>query len=311
MKKSQQLIGVCIPTYNDGNYLFEAVQSILNQTYKNFIIYILNDGSELKWHNLYKKKFFKNEKIIYLYQKNSGIIKTSRRLLDLCIKNKKINLIAKMDADDLSHPKRFQYQVDLILKNNLDLVGCHFKRMSEKGKIFEENFSPLNNEHLYLHLLTGSPFAHGSIMFRKEILYKGINYISHNKKSFIEPEDYNFYIKCFEKNINFGSVNKFLYFHRYHKKSFSMVHKSLYNKNFTIIQSAFIKNNKPNNFLLNKKYLPHNVYLKIILLKIIFLLKFNLNFKVIFHILSKFKVSDFFKIIRFFFARKINKIICE
>jgi len=309
MKKSQPLIGVCIPTYNDGSYLFEAVQSILNQTYKNFIIYILNDGSEFKWHILYKKNFSNNKKIIYLYQKNSGIIKTRRRLLDLCVKNKKINFIAQMDADDVSHPKRFQYQVNLILKNNLDFVGCHFKRMNEKRKIFEENFAPLNNEHFYLHLLTGSPFAHGSIMFRKEILYKGINYILCNKKSFIEPEDYNFYIKCYEKNVSFGSVNRFLYFHRYHKKSFSMVHKNLYNKSFTKARSSFFKNNKPNNFLLNKKYLPHNIYLKIILLKIIFLLKFDINYKVIFHILSKFKISDLFKIIKFFFERKINKII--
>jgi GT2 family glycosyltransferase len=52
MRKSQPLIGVCIPTFNDGNYLFESVESILNQTYKNFVIYILNDGSEIKWHNL-------------------------------------------------------------------------------------------------------------------------------------------------------------------------------------------------------------------------------------------------------------------
>lgn len=310
MKKSQPLIGVCIPTFNDGNYLFESVESILNQTYKNFVIYILNDGSEIKWHNLYKKVFSNNKKIIYIYQENLGIVKTSQKLLNFCKKNKKVQLIARMDGDDISDPKRFEYQVDLIFRKKLDLVGCHFKRMNSEKKVFEKNLAPQNFEHFFLHLLTGSPFAHGSIIFKKEILKKKISYSLTSGNYTIFPEDYNFYIKCFYNQIKIGSVNKFLYFHRYHRNSYSMRNRSIYNYNLKKSRYLFfLENFLLLNNLIKKKFLLKNLYIKIIVIKIILIFKFELNYKVIVNIFSSIKIYDYFLILKYFFIRKVRKFI--
>jgi len=308
MNKSQPLIGVCIPTFKDGNYLFEAVDSILNQTYKNFVIYILNDGSDLKWHNLYKKTFLNNKKIFYYYQKNSGIVASSQKLLDFCNKNKKVQLIARMDADDISHPERFKQQVAYILKKNCDLVSCHFRRMNSNKKIFEENLAPINNKNFVLHLFVGSPFAHGSILFKKKILNENVNY-DKSVKSLIFPEDYNFYLKCYYNNIKVGSVNKFLYYHRYHYKSFSMVNNLIYNKSLIKIRSIFMHNNF---FILQnllKQKLENILYVKIILLKIILIHASQLNFKFILIIIRHFNFFDFVKILKFYCKRKIMKYI--
>jgi glycosyltransferase involved in cell wall biosynthesis len=310
MRKSQPLIGVCIPTFNDGNYLFESVQSILNQTYKNFVIYIINDGSEIKWHNLYKKAFSNNKKIIYSYQKNLGIVQTSQKLLNLCKENKKVKFIARMDADDISHPKRFEYQIDLILKNKFELVGCHFKRMNANKKIFEENLAPLNNIHFFLHLLIGSPFAHGSIIFSKNILKKKIDYTTANKNLSIFPEDYNFYIKCWHTNVKIGTVNKFLYFHRYHNSSYSMINKKIYNLNLSQARNIFFKNcflgiDK----LLKKKLFLKNIYIKVILVKFILIYRTKLSYNILTKILSLFKTYDFFLILKYYCKRKIKKFI--
>jgi glycosyltransferase involved in cell wall biosynthesis len=310
MRKSQPLIGVCIPTFNDGNYLFESVQSILNQTYKNFVIYIINDGSEITWHNLYKKAFSNNKKIIYSYQKNLGIIKTSQKLLNICKKNKKVKFIARMDADDISHPKRFEHQIDLILKNKLELVGCHFKRMNANKKIFEENLAPLNNFYFFIHLLIGSPFAHGSIIFNKNILKKKIDYTTINKKFSIFPEDYNFYLKCWYENVKIGAVNKFLYFHRYHNASYSLVNKKIYNLNLKITRDAFFLNNffKINN-ILKKKLILKNIYIKVILFKLILIFGSKLSYNTFTNILYLFKAYDFFLILKYYCKRKIKKFI--
>lgn len=310
MRKSQPLIGVCIPTFNDGNYLFESVESILNQTYKNFVIYILNDGSEIKWHNLYKKVFSNNKKIIYSYQKNSGIVKVSQKLLDFCKKNKKVKLIARMDGDDISDPERFEYQVDLIFKKKLDLVGCHFKRMNREKKVFEKNLAPLNYKHFFLHLLTGSPFAHGSIIFKKDILKKKIDYLETNLRHTIFPEDYNFYLKCFYNQIKIGAVNKFLYFHRYHINSYSMQNRIIYNSSLKKNRYLFFLNNfLVLNNLIKKKSLLNNLYIKIIVIKIILIFKFELNYKVILNIFSSIKIYDYFLILKYFLIRKIKKFI--
>ena len=310
MKKSQPLIGVCIPTFNEGNYLFESVQSILNQTYKNFVIYILNDGSEIKWHNLYKKAFSNNKKIIYIYQKNLGIIKTSEKLLNICKKNKKIKFIARMDADDISHPRRFEHQIDYILKNKYELLGCHFKRMNSDKKIFEKNLAPLNNEHLIFHLLTGSPFAHGSIIFNKNILKKKIDYTTSDKNLTIFPEDYNFYLKCIYQNIKIGAVNKFLYFHRHHHLSYSMKNSKKYNHSLNKSRNIFFLNySLVLSRILSKKLFLKNFYSKVLLLKLILIFRSKLKYNNIIIILSIFKTYDFFLILKYFFKRKIMKFI--
>ena len=310
MRKSQPLIGVCIPTFNDGNYLLESVESILNQTYKNFVIYILNDGSEIKWHNLYKKVFSNNKKIIYSYQKNLGIVKASQKLLDFCQKNKKVQLIARMDGDDISNPKRFEYQVDLILRKKIDLVGCHFERMNREKKVFEKNLAPLNSKHFFLHLLTGSPYAHGSILFKKDILKKKINYSPYILKHTVFPEDYIFYLKCFHNQIKTGAVNKFLYFHRYHSNSYSMKNRIIYNFNLKKNRFLFFQNNfLVLNNLFKKKIPINNLYIKIIVIKIILIYGFKLNYKIIVNIFSIIKIYDYFLILKYFFIRKIMKFI--
>jgi glycosyltransferase involved in cell wall biosynthesis len=310
MRKSQPLIGVCIPTFNDGNYLFESVQSILNQTYKNFVIYIINDGSEIKWHNLYKKAFSNNKKIIYFYQKNLGIVKTSQKLLELCKKNKKVKFIARMDGDDISHPKRFEHQIDYILKNKLELVGCNFKRMNANKKIFEENCVPLNNFNIFLNLLIGSPFAHGSIIFNKNILKKKIDYITTSKNFSIFPEDYNFYLKCFYEKIKMGAVNKFLYIHRYHNLSYSMINKKTYNLNLKKITNNFFLNNSlALNNICKKKLFLKNIYIKVILVKVILIYGSKLSYNTLTNFLSSFKTYDFFLILKYYCKRKIMKFI--
>jgi hypothetical protein len=215
-----------------------------------------------------------------------------------------------MDADDISPPKRLEYQINYILKNKYELVGCHYKRMNANKKIYEENLAPLNNFYFFIHLLIGSPFAHGSIIFNKNILKKKIDYTTINKKFSIFPEDYNFYLKCWYENVKIGTVNKFLYFHRYHNASYSMVNKKIYNLNLKKTRDVFFLNNffKINN-IFKKKLILKNIYIKVILFKLILIFGSKLSYNTFTNILYLFKAYDLFLIFKYFCKRKIMKFI--
>ena len=126
----------------------------------------------------------------------------------------------------------------------------------------------------------------------------------------IFPEDYNFYLKCFYNQIKIGTVNKFLYFHRYHSYSYSMQNRLIYNSSLKKNRYLFFLNNfLILNNLVKEKFLLNNLYIKIILIKIILIFKFELNYKIIVNIFSSIKIYDYFLILKYFFIRKIKKFI--
>ena len=88
--KNKDKVGILIQTFNDGDYLISAVESILNQSHKNITIFILDDGSDKVNQEKYFKFVKSNKKIKYIYTKNNGIIKASQKLLELA---KKVNVI--------------------------------------------------------------------------------------------------------------------------------------------------------------------------------------------------------------------------
>ena len=92
------LISIILPVYNGETYLEDSIKSILNQTYQNFELIIINDGSTDSSH-LIIEKFLKSNKIIYRSRKNKGLVKT----LNEGIKLSSGNYIARMDQDDISY----------------------------------------------------------------------------------------------------------------------------------------------------------------------------------------------------------------
>ena len=107
------MVSVVIPVYNRTKYICEAINSVLEQTYKNYEIIVVNDGSTINVRNILKP--FIN-KIKYLYQANKGLAAAR----NTGIKNSKGKYLAFLDDDDLFEPKKLEAQV-LILENNADI----------------------------------------------------------------------------------------------------------------------------------------------------------------------------------------------
>ncbi|MBA6336421.1 glycosyltransferase [Colwellia sp. BRX8-7] len=117
---SQELITVVIPFYKGEKYLEKTIDSILQQTYPNFEILIINDGSPAASNNYFEQIAQKDERIV-VFHKNNGGVACARQF---GIENAKAEFIAFCDQDDLWLPEKLSKQMPLFENSNVGLVYC-------------------------------------------------------------------------------------------------------------------------------------------------------------------------------------------
>lgn len=151
-------ISVLMPVYNTKEeYLREAIESILNQTYDNFEFIIINDGSTNNAEEVILS--YKDKRIRYFKQKNKGVATTLNYGFNLA----KCEYIARMDSDDISLPERFAKQVAFLEKNkNVAIIGSWHKEFP-KTKI-----SKMPKEIKILDLFRSNLVSHPTIMLRRK-----------------------------------------------------------------------------------------------------------------------------------------------
>lgn len=180
--KDDVLISVILPVYNAEKYIKESIESILNQTYENFELIIINDGSTDDTEMIIKS--FSDKRIrYYTNNKNEGLIYTLNRGLELS----QGDFIARMDSDDICLPERFFKQINAFLEdNNLIVCGSQILKFGENIKSSKSNYF-LSNELIKYYMIYNCPFAHPSVMLRKSVLLKfNIKY----NNEYLNAEDY-------------------------------------------------------------------------------------------------------------------------
>lgn len=164
------LISVILPVYNGEKYICKALDSILYQTYQHFELIVIDDSSTDATPLIIKDYQKNNSKIQVIYLKqNKGLT----ACLNLGIQAAHGQYIARMDADDICLPKRFEKQVR-FLENHPDVaaLGAAFRLIDASGhKIKDYVFS--NNHHILIwNFLFFNPICHPSVMIRMEALRK-------------------------------------------------------------------------------------------------------------------------------------------
>ncbi|WP_163527373.1 glycosyltransferase family 2 protein [Halobacillus ihumii] len=163
----EPLVSIIMPVYNSEEYLDESIKSILNQTYKNFELILINDGSTDESINIINK--FKDDRImVYNNDGNKGLIKT----LNIGLELSKGTYIARMDADDISTKLRIEKQVN-FLKENLDIsiVASNAIMFSDKYPWIKKHTSYNKGvDAIKCELLFQNRIFHPSVMFRKSII---------------------------------------------------------------------------------------------------------------------------------------------
>lgn len=209
-------VTVLMSVYNGEKYLYEAIDSILNQTFKDFEFLIINDGSTDGIADILKSYEDPRIKIIN-NEKNIGLTKS----LNVGLKMVKGKYIARQDADDISMPERLEKEVVFLDNNkNVGLVGTYYFVINEKGKILHTIKCLTESRELNEKLLEGNQFGHGLIMFRKECIDK----VGAYREEFIFAQDFDFCLRIAEI-YNVANIPEHLYKWRLNLKSISVTKK--------------------------------------------------------------------------------------
>lgn len=158
-------VSVIMAVYNAEKTLKEAMDSILNQTYKNIEFIICDDASTDNSYKILEQYAKKDNRIILIKNKINSRLAFS---LNHCLKYATGEFIARMDGDDISTPNRIEVQLE-YLKNNpdIDLVGCAMQRFSVEGGLADVLYSVDNPN--YFTLKNKIPYHHATIMTRRNV----------------------------------------------------------------------------------------------------------------------------------------------
>lgn len=162
---TKPIVSVVMPVYNGSKYLREAIDSILNQTFTNFELIIVNDGSTDNSEDIILS--YEDQRIRYLKnEQNCGICITLNKGLD----NAHGKFIARMDCDDISMPERFAKQVN-YLERHQD-IGALGTDMITFGEGCTERYFDFVHNHYECKagLLFATCFAHPSVMLRASVI---------------------------------------------------------------------------------------------------------------------------------------------
>lgn len=199
----KNLISVIIPTYNVEKFIEDAIQSVLDQSYSNLEIIIVDDASTDSTYSILKMLEKKDKRIkLFKNDVNYKIAET----LNIALSKSKGEFIVRMDGDDISLPSRLETLLKFLENNpQIGLVGSQTETINESGDIIGSPSSPI----LEKNIIKGLKYRMSTVlhiwMARKEVYEKLREY------RIPYAEDYDFLLRLVSHNVRFTNVSDILY----------------------------------------------------------------------------------------------------
>ena len=261
------MISVIMSTYKeDERLLRESIESILNQTYRDFEYIIILDYPDNDVHKSVIEEYaLKDDRIhFYINEKNMGLTDSLNRGLSLCHGE----YIARMDADDISLPDRLERQMKYLEKNHYDLIGGITEMINENGSLLYSIKSvPTDPKKINKALRYSQCIAHPTWLGRKEVFEKNAGY-----RHMPLCEDYDFTLRAILKGYKISNLNEVVLKYRMTSDSISRsnlfeqylygcyITKQYSKKQIASIEDAHNYVKEHNNSKNAKKYLKANKY---------------------------------------------------
>ncbi|MDF1756310.1 MAG: glycosyltransferase [Verrucomicrobiales bacterium] len=168
------LLTVILPAYNAEVHLAEAINSVISQTFSDFELIIIDDGSTDRTGEIINEIDDSRIRLIQ-HKQNAGLIAALNEGIALA----KSEFVARMDADDVCEPSRFEEQLEFFDQNpDVGVLGTAIRMIdseSRPGKIFE---MPLSRDEVEWALPLLCPLAHPTVMMRTDVVKKAAGYSS-------------------------------------------------------------------------------------------------------------------------------------
>jgi glycosyltransferase involved in cell wall biosynthesis len=181
---------VLLPVYNGGAVLSDSIKSILDQTYRNFELIIIDDGSTDDSASIIRE--FDDARIRSYNQRNRGLAGTLNRAIELSTGE----YIARQDQDDLAYPQRLAKQIEFLeTRPHCAMVGTWASIWTGEREASRVHRHPTDSLVLKFELLFDNPFVHSTIMVRKSALAK-VGFYDELRQP---PEDYELWSRIARK----------------------------------------------------------------------------------------------------------------
>ena len=211
-------LSVVLPVFNAERYIAEAIASVLRQTYRNFELIVIDDGSSDGSAAIIDALAADDARIRAFHQANAGLIATLNRGIGLA----GAPFVARMDADDVSLPRRFEMQMSRFRNRaELAVVGGFVNIVDEKGRFVRLGDYPLGGSALVDFLEQGCPVAHPSVIMRKCI----VDAVGGYRPLFAYAEDYDLWLRIHDAGYLIENVGEAVMDYRQHGETVSTRHR--------------------------------------------------------------------------------------
>jgi glycosyltransferase involved in cell wall biosynthesis len=182
-------LSVVMPVYNSRSFVGAAIDSILTQSFGDFVFHIVDDGSTDGSGDIIAEKAAGDSRIQLIRQDNRGIVASLNRMLALV----DAPFVARMDADDIALPERFERQLERMEADaQLGALGTQFVEIDEAGRrISGAAAMPIGTALVHAELEQRQPIANPTAMFRTQALRDAGLY----REAFRYCEDYDLFLR--------------------------------------------------------------------------------------------------------------------
>jgi len=210
------IVSIVMPVYNADQYLAESIESILNQTFRDFEFIIICDSPSEMTIEIIHNYQHHDKRIQAIFQERAGLTASLNKGFSIA----RGKYIARMDADDISHPDRLQKQVSYLDRNpKCSLVCSHIECIDKSGNFsgyWNADIQTKNAPEIKKRLPIKNCIAHPTVMIRQSIIKK-YPYDQHQKNS----EDYDLWLRMASDNLILCKLPEFLLKYRKHPSSVS------------------------------------------------------------------------------------------
>lgn len=206
-------VTVFMAAYNAEPFIAEAISSILGQSFENFELLIVNDGSTDRTVEVIQS--FTDPRIKLIHNgTNKGLAYTRNRALD----EAQGEFIAVLDSDDIAVSDRLQLQYD-YMTNHQEVALCsgHAALIDGRGRPIGQQFIVPTGNAVNMEMFFGNPFINSAAMFRADVLKE-----FHGYREFVPAEDFDFFLRISEK-YPVANMDRLLVYYRVHDQNISTI----------------------------------------------------------------------------------------
>lgn len=204
------MISVIMGAHRMDEYVYPAIDSILNQKNIELELIVVANGSQ---HQLVKESLqehYAGEARLRIITSPLGQL---AHALNIGLSHARYDYVARMDADDISHPDRLARQLDYLMQHDLDLVGTSADLINSAGEKTGVRHSPTSNK-INKTLVFQNAFIHPSVLYKKQTIIDARGY-----NSGLNSEDYDLWLRLRRQGAKWDNMQESLIDYRLHDRS--------------------------------------------------------------------------------------------